>query len=191
MMSICHWILLERESCWRWRLRKSSSQCHNNPVLVPPRKPPDHMKDIYDGQTDDLKTRVDIWTSMGVVPVEYGTFDQTFHLMMWFFQFITGITFTWDYLIGCSVALLVWIGIWTKLRIYRVPPDPVRWSCRGSGFLWRVFMLNWMLCTKNDPKVPHRKQVNASPNMKLVRSFMNVTCQPFGIFEALSYHQED
>ena len=103
------------------------------------------MKDLYDGQTYDLKTRVYIWTRVDVVPVEYGTFSQTFHLTMWFFQFITGITFKVDYVIGRSVALLVWIGIWTKLRIYRVPPDPVRWSCRGFGFLWRVLMLNWML----------------------------------------------
>ena len=93
--------------------------------MVPPRKPPDPVKDLYDGQTDDLKTRVDIWTRMDVVPAEYGTFAQTFHLTMWFFQFIYGITFKWDYLIGLSVALLVWIGIWTKLRVYIVPPDPV------------------------------------------------------------------
>ena len=71
----------------------SSSQYHNNPVLVPPRKPPDPVKDIYDGQNYDLKTRVDIWTRMDMVPVEYGTLAQTFHLTMWFFQFITGITF--------------------------------------------------------------------------------------------------
>ena len=169
----------------------SSSQCHNNPVLVPPRKPPDPVKDLYDGQIYDLKTRVDIWTRIHVVPVEYGTFAQTFHLTMWFFQFITGITFKWDYVIGRSVALLIWIDFWTKLRIYRVPPDPVRWSCRGFGFLWRAFMLNWILCTKNDLKIFHRKHVNASPNMKLVTSLMNFECQLCGIFECLSYHQED
>ena len=67
------------------------------------------------------------------------------NLKMWFFQFITGITFKWYYFIGRSVALLVWIGLWTKLRIYRVPPDPVRWSYRGYGFLWQAFMLNWTL----------------------------------------------
>ena len=128
----------------------SSSQCHNNLVLVPPRKPPDPVKDIYDGQIYDLKTRVDIWKRMDVVPVEYGTFAQTFQLTMWFFQFITGITFNWYYEIGQSVYLLIWIGILTKLRIYRVPPDPVRWSCRGFVFIWRSFMLNWMLWTKND-----------------------------------------
>ena len=49
------------------------------------------MKDLYYGQTYDLKTRVDIWTRMDVVPVEYGTFAQTFQLKMWLFQFITGI----------------------------------------------------------------------------------------------------
>ena len=42
------------------------------------------------------------------------------------FQFITGIIFKWYYVIRSSVALLVWIGLWTKLRIYRVLPDPVR-----------------------------------------------------------------
>ena len=46
-----------------------SSQCHNNSVLVPPRKPPDHVKDLYDGHTCDLETRVDIWMMMDVVPV--------------------------------------------------------------------------------------------------------------------------
>ena len=52
-------------------------------------------------------------------------------------------------------------------------------------------MLNWMLWTKNDLKVPHRKQVNSSPNMNLVTSLMSFECQPCGIFEGLSYHQED
>ena len=52
-------------------------------------------------------------------------------------------------------------------------------------------MLNWMPWTKNDFKISRRKQVNASPNMKLVTSLMNFECQPCGIFEGLSYHQED
>ena len=69
------------------------------------------MKDIYDGHTHDLKTRVDIWTRMDIVIVEYGTFDQKFHLTMLFFQFITGINFKWDYIIGRTVSLLVWIGL--------------------------------------------------------------------------------
>ena len=63
----------------------SSIQCNNNPVLVPHRKPPYPVKDIYDSQTYYVKTRLDIWTSMDIVPVEYGTFAQTFHLKMWFF----------------------------------------------------------------------------------------------------------
>ena len=92
IFSMWPWISLERESCWKWSLRKSSIQCHNNPFLVPPRKPPDPVKDLYDGQIQNLKTRVDIWTRMDVVPVEYGKFTQIFHLSMRFFQFINGIT---------------------------------------------------------------------------------------------------
>ena len=52
-------------------------------------------------------------------------------------------------------------------------------------------MLNWMLWSKNDLKIFHRKQLNAPTNMKLVTSFMNFQCQPCGIFDGLSYHQED
>ena len=52
-------------------------------------------------------------------------------------------------------------------------------------------MLNWMLWTKNYLKIFHSKQLNASPNMKMVTSLMNFECQPCGIFEGLSYHQED
>ena len=52
-------------------------------------------------------------------------------------------------------------------------------------------MLNWIPWTKNGFKVSHRKQVNAHSNMKLVTSLMNFECQPCGIFEGLSYHQDD
>ena len=189
IMSMWPWISLESYSCWRWSLSTSSSQCHNNPVLVPPRKPPDHVKDLYDGQTYDLKTRVDIWTRMDVVPVDYWTFTQTFHLTMWFFRFINGIAFKWYYVMWRIIALLVWIGLWIKLRIYLVPSDPVRWYCRGFGFIWRAFMLNWMLWTNNYFKVSHRKQFNAPSNMKLVKSVMNFECHPCGMFEVLPYHQ--
>ena len=34
------------------------------------------MIDIYDGQTFYLKTRMDMWTRMDVVPVEYRTFPD-------------------------------------------------------------------------------------------------------------------
>ena len=91
MMSIWPWLLLERGSYWVWSLRTSSIQCHSNLVLVPPRKPPYPVKDLYDGQTYDLKTRVDIWARIDVVPVDCGKIAQTFHLTMWFFQFITGV----------------------------------------------------------------------------------------------------
>ena len=107
MMSMWPWISLERESCYIWSLRTISIQCHNNPVFVPLCKPPDHVKDIYEVHTFDLKTRVGIWTKMDVVPVEYGKFAQKSQLTMWFFQFITRIVFKWDYVIGRSFYLLV------------------------------------------------------------------------------------
>ena len=84
------------------------------------------MKDLYDGQTYDLKTRVDICTRMDVVTVEYGKFAHKFHLTMWFFQFISEVALKWDYVMWCIIALVLWIGLWAKLRIYRVPLDPVR-----------------------------------------------------------------
>ena len=172
MMLVWPWILFERENCLRWILRTSSSQCYNNPVLVTPNKPPDHVKDFYDGQTYDLKTSVDIWTRVDVVPVEYGTYAQTFHLKIWFFWFITGITFKWDYLMWCIIALMVWIFLLTKLRIYRVPPDPVRWSCWGFVLLWREFTMIWMTWSKSNLKLSHMKNVNAPSNMKLVTSLI-------------------
>ena len=179
-------ILIDRKICWVWILRTSSSQCHNTQVLFPPRKLPDHVKDLYDGHTYHLKTRVDIWMRMDVVPLEYGTFAHTFHLKIWFFQFMTGITFKWYYVMCRILALFVWIGILNKMRIYRVPPDPVRWSCRGFGFLWEAVMLNCMLWTNDNLKISHRKQFNASSNKKLATYLVDFECQSFGIFEILS-----
>ena len=66
---------------------------------------------------------------MDVVPEEYGIFSHIFHITMCFFQFSNGINFKWYYLLWRIPDLLVWIGIWTKLRIYGVPPDPARRSC--------------------------------------------------------------
>ena len=52
-------------------------------------------------------------------------------------------------------------------------------------------MLIWVLWYRNDIKVSHGNQYNASSNMKLVTSLMNFECQPCGILEVFSYHQED
>ena len=107
------------------------------------------MKDIYDVQTYALKTRVYIWMKMDVVTVEYGTFAHTFHLIMCFFQFINGIAFKCDYALWCLIDMMHWIGLRTKFSIYEVPPDPVKWSCPGFGYLWRALILSWMLWYNN------------------------------------------
>ena len=71
-----------------------------------------------------------------MVLAEYGIFSQTFHLLMRFFNFINGITVRWDYVPWRIFILLVWIGIWTKLRIYRVTLNTVKWSYQGFGYMW-------------------------------------------------------
>ena len=91
-------------------MRKISRQFHSNPVLVPPHKPLNHVMDIYYVQTYSLQ-KVDICTRMDLVPLDYGKFAHTFHLMMWLFWFITGITFRRYYVLWWMVALLVWICI--------------------------------------------------------------------------------
>ena len=107
MMLMWPWILIERESYWRWVLRTGTSQCHSNPVFFPNSKPPDPMKDLYEGQTYDLKTRLVIWKRMDVVTLEYGKSSQIFHLTICFFQFITGDTFKYYYVMWLIIALLV------------------------------------------------------------------------------------
>ena len=70
---------------------------------------------------------------------------------------INRITFKWYYVLWYIIDLMMWIGICTKLRVYKVPPDPFRWSCRGFGSLCQAFMLIRILGSKNDLKVSHRK----------------------------------
>ena len=50
---------------------------------------------------------MDIWMRMDVVQLDYGIFAQTFHLTIWFFHFITGITFKWDYVLWHIIALQI------------------------------------------------------------------------------------
>ena len=169
----------------------SSSQCHSNPVFVHPRKPPDPVKNSYKGQTHDLKTRVDIWMRVGMVPVDYGTFSQKFHLTMWLFQFITCITFKCYCVVWNIISMLVWIGLCNKLMIYiECFQTQSGVLVEVFGYIWQAFMLIWVLWYKNELKVSHKKQFNDPPNMKLATSLMNFECLPCGIFEGLSYHQE-
>ena len=153
---------------------------------VPPRKPPDTMRDLYYCHNFDLKIRVDICTRVYVVPVEFVTFSQEFHLMVWFFQFINRISVMWAYLMWCIIDLLFWIVLWTKLRIYKVPPDPFRWYCRGFVYLWRKFVMICIIWYKNDPKVSHRMQFNATSKMKLATSLISFECHTCGKFEGFS-----
>ena len=70
MFSVWYWLLLDRERYWSYSLRKSSNQYHSKLILVPYHKPLDTLMDLYNGQTFELKTRVDIWMRMYVITVE-------------------------------------------------------------------------------------------------------------------------
>ena len=158
MVSLWPWILIKRDIYWSWIISTISIHCHSNPVFVTPRV--NHMilwMDIYDGQTYGLKTMGGIWKNMDVVTVEYGIFTHTFHLKIWLFRFITGITFRWDCVLWHIVIIMVWIILWNKLRIYRVPPDPFKCSCWGFVSLWQSFMMIWMLLSNKYYSVSHRK----------------------------------
>ena len=113
-MSVWTWISLERNSSFSWSPSTRFIQCHNKPDLFPSCKPTNLVMDIYDGQTYHLKTRVDIWTSMGVVLVDYGMFSHIFILKTWLFYFINGITFRWYYVLLCIVVFMVYIVIFKK-----------------------------------------------------------------------------
>ena len=44
------------------------------------------------------------------------------------FQFLNGVNLMCYDMLGRVVDLLVWIGLWNKFRIHRVPIDPIKWS---------------------------------------------------------------
>ena len=73
-------------------------------------------------------------------------------MMMWFFQIIIEIAFKRDYVLWRIIAMLKWIEFWTKLRINKVPPDQVRWSCLGFGYLWQAFVSATDTMTHNNKK---------------------------------------
>ena len=74
-------------------MRKSSTQYHNNPILVPLNKSTNPVRYINTGHIFDLKTRVDIWLIMNVVSVGYVTLAHMFHFIIWFFHYVTDISF--------------------------------------------------------------------------------------------------
>ena len=129
-----------------------SIQCHSMTVFVPPIKPPDTVMDIHYGQTYGLKTRVDIWTGW------MWNMHHFFIRLTWFFQFVTGITFWWDYLMWHIVALLVWIDLWIELGVYTVNLDQVKWYYRNFGYLELSLIMMCIIIYKNGLIISHRKK---------------------------------
>ena len=121
-MSVWSYISLEINSYWSWSLSTISIKCHNEPDLFPSCKPINLVKEYILRYNYHMKTQVYIWTSMGVVLVDYGMFFHLFIFKIWFFQFINDITFRWYYMLLCIVGIMMWVFILKKLRIYRFPP---------------------------------------------------------------------
>ena len=111
--------------------------------------------------------------------------SNMFHLTIWFFQFITGITFRWYYVLWCIFTLMMWIGVSTKLRIYRVPPYPIKWSFRGFGYLWLALILMLMLMYKKYLGVSHRNKCYSPSDVRFVTYLVDFECHPCGIFEGI------
>ena len=146
--------------------------------------------DVYDSNNSGLKTMVDIWTIMYMFTEEYRIFDQKFHLTMWFFRFITWITLTCDYVLWRIVSLMARNHIWIKLIIYRVTPDPLKWYFKGFIFMWPELMIMWMLLSNNYLNIYKMKKFYSTEDMRLAESFMDIECQPCGIFGGISYPAE-
>ena len=128
---------------------------------------------------------MDIWMGMDVVPMEYGIFPQKLHFRMWLFQFLNDISFGWDYVLWRIVTMMSWIDIWTSLRIYSLSLDQFKWSCWGFLSLWSLFTMIWILMSKKDISVYHRKQCYASLDMRSEILLMYFECHNCGTFEDL------
>ena len=82
-------------------------------ILVPSKKPPDTMMDLYSGHPFDLKTRVGICMHMYVVPVNYRTLAHMFHFIICPFPSVTGNTLRCNSVKGYIFDLFIRIYIWT------------------------------------------------------------------------------
>ena len=76
---------------------------------------------------------------------------------MWLSKFINGIASMWDCVLWCIVSLLVWIGIWKKMKMYRVPPYPIKWYCQGFGYICISFMMIYIPIPKKGLNLSCRK----------------------------------
>ena len=123
MMSVWSYISLDINIYLSWSLSTISIKCHNAINLFSSCKPTNLVNEYILRYTYQLKTRLDIWTSMGVVLVDYGMFSHLFIFKIWLFQFINGITFMWYYVLLCIFGIMMWVFILNKLRIYRFPLD--------------------------------------------------------------------
>ena len=128
-------ISIERKSYLSCSLRTSSVHFHGKPDFFHSCKTTNTLMDMYmtvrlmvlkkGGYTDK-----DGCGSVGVWNIYHNIW-----FTMWFCQFINCIAFRWYYVLWCIVSILMWIGILEKLKMYRVPPYPIKWYCQGFVYI--------------------------------------------------------
>ena len=98
----------------------------------------------------------DRWCSVGVWNIYH-----IIYFTMWLSHFINAIDFRWYYVLWCIFSLLVWIGIWKKMMMFRVPTYPINWYCRDFGYIHIPFMMIYILIPKKGLSLSLRKKYYA------------------------------
>ena len=98
------------------------------------------------------------------------------YLTLWLSRFINGIASMWDYMLWCIVSLLMWTGIWKKLRMYRVNPLQIKWYCQGFGYRCISFMIIYIIIPKIGLSLSHRRQYYAPSYVSFITYLMYFGC---------------
>ena len=102
------WISIESKSSWSWSMRTKYRQFHNIAQLFPPFKTPNNLMNISMTVILVIK-KVDIWTSMGVVLLDFGIFTILFTLQCGYLVLL--MVFTSGGIMFCCVLFLFWFGL--------------------------------------------------------------------------------
>ena len=71
-----------------------------------------------------------------------------------------------------------------------MPLDPLNQHFKNFGFMWRAFMMMWMLLPKKYLSVSHRNNYYSLSNLRLTESLIDIECQTCGILEGVFHPQE-
>ena len=96
-----------------------------------------------------------------------------------FWNFIPVLLCAMDYCLSYSVD---W---YLKMRFYWVPPGPFNRYCQGFGFLWKSFVVTWVLISQKDARSSHINQCYVPSDGRLVASLINIELHTCVIVEGV------